>query len=76
MSLDSPGEIIPFTRFLDYRERLHRIAAANVTVVMPASTELGIQPEVTGSANVTHGESPRCFGTDPRSHAKSGGEIP
>ena len=69
MSLDSPGEIIQFTRFLEYRERLHRIAAAKVTMVMPISTELGIQPDVTGRANVNRGESPRCFGTDPRSHA-------
>ena len=49
MSLGSPAEIIPFKRFLECRQRLHRIAAANGTVVMPASTELGIQPEVTGT---------------------------
>jgi hypothetical protein len=75
VSLDSPGEIIPFTRFLEHRERLHRIAAAKV-MVMPVSTELGIQSNVTGSADVNHGESPRCFGTDPRSHANLRGEIP
>jgi hypothetical protein len=62
MSLDSPGEISPFERFLECRERLHRIAAAAGTVVMPASTELGIQPDVAGRANVNHGESPECFG--------------
>ena len=62
MSLDSPGAIIPFERFLKYRERLHGIAAAEGTVVMPASTEPGIQADVTGRADVNHGESPRCVG--------------
>ena len=42
MSLDSPAEIIPFKRFLGGRERLHRIEAAKGTVVMPASTDLGM----------------------------------
>jgi len=31
MSLGSPAEIIPFKRFLDRGQRLHRIAAANGT---------------------------------------------
>ncbi len=62
MSLDSPAEIIPFERFLECRERRHRIAAAKGAVVMPASTDLGIQPEVTGTADADDGESPRCVG--------------
>ena len=62
MSLDSPGEIIPFERFLEYRARLRRIAAAEGIVVMPASTELGIQPDVAGRADVNHGESPLSLG--------------
>jgi hypothetical protein len=28
MSVGSPAELIPFTRFLEFRQRLHRIAAA------------------------------------------------
>jgi hypothetical protein len=47
MSLGSPAEIIPFTRFLKCRQRRNRLAVASDTVVTPASTELGIQPEVT-----------------------------
>ena len=62
MSLDSPGEIIQFTRFLEYRERLHRIAAATGTVVMPASTDLSIQPELTERPNADHADWPRCIG--------------
>ena len=41
MSLDSPGEIIPFERFLEFRERLHRIAAAKAPSLMPASADVG-----------------------------------
>ena len=63
MSLDSPAEIIPFKRFLECRERLHRIAAAKGRVVMPESRDLGIQPEMTGRrANADDGESPRPTG--------------
>ena len=62
MSVNSPAEVIPFSRFLEYRERLHRIATAKGTVVMPSAIELGIQPEVTGSATADHAESPRFIG--------------
>jgi hypothetical protein len=58
MSLDSPAKIIPFTRFLECRER--RIVAAKGRLV-PASTDPGTQPEATGSANADHGEPPRCI---------------
>jgi len=63
MSVDSPAEIIPFERFLECRERRRSIAAATGTVVMPASTDLNLQPEVTGSATADHVESPPCIGT-------------
>jgi hypothetical protein len=63
MSVDSPAEVISIERFLECRERRRCIAAATGTVVMPASTDLNIQPEVTRSANADHGESPRCIGT-------------
>ena len=55
MSVDSPAEVIPFERFLECRERRRRIAAATGTVVMPASTDLSIQPELTERANADHG---------------------
>jgi hypothetical protein len=51
MALGSPAELIPFTRFLERRQHLHRIAGANGTVVIPESTDLGILPDVTGTAN-------------------------
>jgi hypothetical protein len=51
MSLGSPANIIPFTRFLECRQRRHRIAIATATAVMPASTDVGIRPEVTGTSN-------------------------
>jgi hypothetical protein len=60
--VNSPAVIIPFRRFLECRERLHRIAAAKGTVVVPASADLGIQPEVTGSAAADYAESPRFIG--------------
>jgi hypothetical protein len=63
MSVDSPAAIIPFERFLECRERRRSIAAATGTVVMPASTDLNLQPEVTGSATADHVESPPCIGT-------------
>jgi len=66
MSLDSPADIIPFKRFLECRERLHHIAAAKGTVVMPESTDLGVHPDLTGTASVDHGESPRCIPDRPR----------
>lgn len=62
MSVDSPAEVIPFERFLECRERRRRIAAATGTVVMPASTDLSIQPELTERANADHAGSPRCIG--------------
>ena len=68
MSLDSPGEVIPFTRFLECRERLHRIAAAKVTVVMPASTELGIQPDVRQVRTFTMGSRHGASGIGPSTH--------
>ena len=62
MPVDSPAEIIPFERFLECRERRRCIAAGSGTVVMPASTDLKIQPEETRSANADHVESPPCVG--------------
>jgi hypothetical protein len=69
MSLDSPAELIPFTRFLECRERIHRSATANGTVVVPASTDVGIQPGVTGTANADDGASPRCITDRPAGEA-------
>jgi hypothetical protein len=63
MSVDSPAAIIPFERFLECRERRRCIAAGTGTVVMPASTDMKIQPKGTGSANADHVESPPCVGT-------------
>jgi hypothetical protein len=51
MSLGSRADIIPYTRFLDCRQRLRRIAAANGAVVMPASTAVGLGREVDETAN-------------------------
>ncbi len=62
MSADSPAAIIPFERFLECRERRRSIAATG-TVVIPASTDLTLPPEKTGSANADHVESPRRIGT-------------
>lgn len=61
MSVDSPAEIIPFERFLECRER-RRLAAATGTIVMPAATDLSIQPELTAPANADYAASPRCIG--------------
>jgi hypothetical protein len=47
MSLGSPAEIIPFTRFLECRQQLDRLGVAHDTSVTPASTDEGLQPEVT-----------------------------
>jgi hypothetical protein len=52
MSLGSPAEIIPFKRFLECRQRLNRLAVINDTVVTPASTDPGIQPEVTETRTI------------------------
>ena len=46
MSLGSSAEIIPFTRFLECRQR-RQIAAANGNLVMPPSTDVGSQPDGT-----------------------------
>jgi hypothetical protein len=59
MPRGSPAEVIPFTRFLECRQRLRRIAPANGTVVTPESTDVGIRPEVTGPSNDDDGASPR-----------------
>jgi len=59
MSVDSPAAIIPFERFLDFRERRRRIAAETGTVVMPASTGPSLQPETTPRANADHDEPPQ-----------------
>ena len=61
MSVDSPAEVIPLERFLECRERRRCIAAA-MSVVMPASTDLNIQPELTERAKADHADSPRCIG--------------
>ena len=62
MSVDSPAEVIPFERFLECRERRRRIAAATGTVVMPASTDRSIQPDLTARAKADQADSPRCIG--------------
>lgn len=59
MSFGSPADIIPFTRFLDCRQRRHRIATALATVAMPASTDGGVRPDVTETSNDDDGASPR-----------------
>jgi hypothetical protein len=46
-----PAELIPFTRFLERRQKLHRIAVANGTVAMLESADLGTRPDVAGTAN-------------------------
>jgi hypothetical protein len=58
MSVDSPATIIPFERFLECRERRRRIAAETGTVVTPASTDPGIQPETTPRAHADYVEPP------------------
>ena len=63
MSVDSPAEVIPVERFLECRERRRRIAPATGTVVMPASTDLSIQPDLTERANADQADSPRCIGS-------------
>jgi hypothetical protein len=60
MSLGSSADIIPFTRFLECRQRRHRIASANATVVMAASTDAGVRPDVTGTSKDDDGASPRA----------------
>jgi hypothetical protein len=62
MSLDSPADIIPFTRFLERRERLRGMAASKGTVVTPASTDSDIQPHGTARASAEHDALPRCTG--------------
>jgi hypothetical protein len=62
MSVDSPAEVVPFERFLECRERRRRIAAATGTVVMPASTDLSVQPELKDRANADHADSSRRIG--------------
>ena len=59
MSLGSPADIIPFTRFLDCRQRRNKIATAHATVGMSASTDGGVQPDVTETSNDGDGASPR-----------------
>jgi hypothetical protein len=56
MSLGSPAEITPFKRFLDCGQRLHRIGRER-HIAMPASTAVGLQPEVTGTATDDDGPS-------------------
>ena len=52
MAPGSPAELIPFTRFLERRQQLHRIAVANGTFAMLESADLGTRPDVAGTANV------------------------
>ncbi|PYR36692.1 MAG: hypothetical protein DMF89_03475 [Acidobacteria bacterium] len=66
MSLGSSADIIPFTRFLEYRQRRHQITAANGNVLKPASTDVGRRPEGAGTANADDGASPTGI-TRPRS---------
>jgi hypothetical protein len=53
MSLGSPAEIIPFTRFLECRQRLNRLGVTNDTFVTPASPDLGIQPDAAETRTIT-----------------------
>ena len=46
MSFGSPADIIPFTRFLECRQRRNRLATAPATAVMAASNDGGVPPEV------------------------------
>ena len=59
MSVESPATIIPFERFLECREHRRRIASETGTVVVPASTDPGFQPETTPGAHADRGEPPR-----------------
>jgi hypothetical protein len=58
MSVGSSAELIPFTRFLEFRQRRHRSAAATGAVVMPASADVGSRLDVTVPANADPGVSP------------------
>ena len=58
MSLGSPADIIPFTRFLECRQLLQRSNSAPATGVMPASTNGVVRPDVTETANHDDGASP------------------
>jgi hypothetical protein len=51
MSVGSLAELIPFTRFLEFRQRRHRSAAATGAVPMPASADVGSRLDVTVPAN-------------------------
>jgi hypothetical protein len=53
MSPASPAEIIPFTRFLERRRRLNRLAVAIGTSPMPVSSDVGIRPEETETSTTT-----------------------
>jgi len=51
MSLGSPAEIIPFTRFLACRQPLLRTAVMTGTVVTPPSTDVSIRRESPDTSN-------------------------
>ena len=52
MSLGSSADIIPFTRFLERRQR-RQVAAVNSNLVMPPSTDAGSQPDGTEPRTLT-----------------------
>jgi hypothetical protein len=68
MSLNSPAEVIPFSRFLEYRDRVHRIATAKGKVVMPAPRLTGHSARSDRSATADmpsrHGSSAIGSSTD------------
>ena len=68
MSLSSSAEIIPFERFLDWCQRLHQIAAANGTVVMPRRLTWAISPKWQEARTLTW-RFPRCITDRPRGDA-------
>ena len=59
MSFGSPADIIPFTRFLECRQRRNRLATAHATAVMAASTDGGVPPEVIETPDDDDGAPPR-----------------
>jgi hypothetical protein len=65
MSFGSPADIIPFTRFLDYRQRRLLIAAARATAVRAASHDGSVRPDAIETSNGGDGASPRVTSGQP-----------
>jgi hypothetical protein len=58
MSLGAPADIIPFSRFLECRQRRNQLAVANDNSVTPAATEANAPPDATETVPPTmpHGD--------------------